>query len=285
MTHQNPSRGNSFFLVCLLVLYLLIMSGSVQGRDGVSRLQAMVTVVSSPVVHLAAWTGSGIRGMFLGIRGTLIARDENVIFREQLEELTRENAVLREYGEQNAGLRALLSMQDGFALESVGASVVASTENDEARMIVINQGSKAGIKVDQAVLAWGGAVGRVVAVAPGYSKVLGLTDPNSGVAAIVQHNRVDGMVLGLGKSRLRMDYVSRFADVAIGDIIVSSGLDGIFPRGFQIGTVTYVGPGNEASQVIYLKPAVAMDEMEDVLVLTGPVGKGLLTSRELEIEP
>ena len=126
MTRQNPARGNSLFLVCLLILYLLIMSGSVRGRDGVSRLQAVVTVVSSPVVHFASWTGAGIRGIFLGIRGTLIARDENVLFRTELEELTRENSRLREYGEQNTELRALLSMRDGFDLESVGAPVVAS---------------------------------------------------------------------------------------------------------------------------------------------------------------
>lgn len=282
MTSQNPARGNSIFLVILLVLHLLVMSGSAKGRNGVSKLESVGIQVTAPVVHGAAWVGDWIRSLFLGIRGTWIARSENVRFREEIADLLRENSALKEYGEQNKNLRALLTMRDGFALESVGASVVAADLTNESRLVVINRGSRVGIRNGQGVLAWGGAVGRVVAVSPGYAKVRLLTDPNSGAAAIIQHNRVDGMVLGEGRKVLTMAYVSRFADVALGDMVVTSGLDGIFPRGIPIGTITYVGTGTDVSRKIHVTPTVEADDLEDVLVLTGPIAGGLLPSSTWE---
>ncbi len=278
MTSRTPARGNSVFLLILLVLHLLVMSGSARGRDGVSRLESVGIQVTSPVVHGASWVGSRIRDFFLEIRGTWIARRENARLREDVAELLEDNSRLREYGEQNKRLRALLTMRDGFDLASVGASVVAAELTLESRLVVINRGSRAGVRNGQGILAWGGAVGRVVAVSPGYAKVRLLTDPNSGVAAIIQHNRVDGIVLGKGRENLTLAYVSRFANVALGDEVVTSGLDGIFPRGVPIGTITFVGTGNEVSRKIHVTPAVRAESLEDVLVLTDPAAGGLLPS-------
>jgi rod shape-determining protein MreC len=124
----------------------------------------------------------------------------------------------------------------------------------------------------------------VVSVSPGFSKVRLLSDPNSGVAAVIRHNRVDGIVLGEGGDTLTMRYVSGFADVALGDVVVTSGLDGIFPRGIRIGTVSYVGAGREVSRVIHVSPACRIEELEDLLVLTGRAPDGVLPDRSLEAD-
>jgi len=287
MSSPNPVRGNSVFLVLLLFVQLLLMSGSVKGRDGVSRLEAAAVVLTSPVTTVASWTGSGVRSLFLGIRSTLVARRENLRFRQTLEDLNAELDRLREIEPENQRLRALLSMREGMAPESIGASVVAASLSRESRLIIIDRGSGSGVRENQAVVAWGGAVGRVVSVAPGFAKVRLLSDPNSGVAAVIRHNRVDGMVLGGegGDSlNLAMKYVSGFADVSLGDVVVTSGLDGIFPRGYRIGKVTYVGTGVEVSRDIHVSPACRIEDLEDVLVLTGRAVGGLLPHRDLETD-
>jgi rod shape-determining protein MreC len=286
MSSPNPVRGNSVFLVLLLFFQLLLMSGSVKGRDGVSRLEAAVVVLTSPVTTVAAWTGSGVRSLFLGIRGTLVARRENLRFRQTLEDMTAELDRLKELEPENARLRALLSMREGMAPESIGASIIGASLSTEARLIIIDRGSGSGVRENQAVVAWGGAVGRVVSVAPGFAKVRLLSDPNSGVAAVIRHNRVDGMVLGEGGDSLSltMKYVSGFADVSLGDVVVTSGLDGIFPRGFRIGEVTFVGTGGEVSREIHVSPSCRIEDLEDVLVLTGRTAGGLLPALDPEAD-
>lgn len=286
MTSPSPVRGNSVFLVLLLFIQLLLMSGSVKGRDGVSRLEAAMLVLTSPVTTVAAWTGSGVRSLFLGIRGTLVARQENLRFRATVEDLAAEVDRLREIEPENRRLRALLSMREGMAPDSIGASVVAAALTRESRLIVIDRGSGDGVRENQAVVAWGGAVGRVVSVAPGFAKVRLLSDPNSGVAAVIRDTRVDGIVLGEGGDGLvlTMHYVSGFADVSLGNVVVTSGLDGIFPRGYRIGEVTFVGAGEEVSRDIHVSPALRVEDLEDVLVLTGRTVGGLLPDRTPETD-
>ncbi len=286
MSSPSPVRGNSVFLVLLLFIQLLLMSGSVKGGDGVSRLEAAVVILTSPVATVASWAGSGVRSMFLGVRGTLVARRENLRFRATVEDLAAELDRLKEIEPENRRLRELLSMREWMAPESIGASVVSASLSRESRLIIIDRGSGSGVRENQAVVAWGGAVGRVVSVSPGFAKVRLLSDPNSGVAAVIRHNRVDGMVLGEGGDSLvlTMKYVSGFADVSMGDVVVTSGLDGIFPRGYRIGTVTYVGAGGTVSRDIHVSPACRIDELEDVLVLTGRTAGGLLRGPELEAD-
>ena len=286
MSSQNPVRGNSVFLVLLLFIQLLLMSGSVKGRDGVSRLEAAVVVLTSPVTSVAAWGGSSVRSLFLGVRATLVARRENLRFRQTLEDLTAELDRLREIEPENRRLRDLLSMRTSMAPESIGASVIGASLSRESRLIIIDRGSGSGVRENQAVVAWGGAVGRVISVAPGFAKVRLLSDPNSGVAAVIRENRVDGIVLGEGGDSLNltMKYVSGFADVSLGDVVVTSGLDGIFPRGFRIGKVTYVGTGGEVSRKIHVHPACRVEDLEDVLVLTGRTAGALLKEQYPEKE-
>ena len=131
----------------------------------------------------------------------------------------------------------------------------------------------------------GGAVGRVVGVETGYARVRLLSDPNSGAAGVIVRSRTEGMVVGRGGDPMEMVYVPKYADVVVGDRVVTSGLDGVFPRGFGLGRVTVVGEPVGASKSIRLEPEVDDHSLEDVLILLEPSGTRLLTPEEPEATP
>ena len=118
-------------------------------------------------------------------------------------------------------------------------------------------------------------MGRVVAASSGYAKVRLLTDPNSGVAAVVQRSRDQGVVFGKGGRRMDLVYAPRFHEVAHGDRVVTSGLDGIFPLGFGIGTVTGFTSEPDGDWVIHLVSVLDFGELEDVVILPPPVDPAL----------
>jgi rod shape-determining protein MreC len=150
-------------------------------------------------------------------------------------------------------------------------------------MIVVDRGSASGVSVDAPVVAWGGAVGRVVATSAGYAKVQLVTDPNSGVGAVVQRSRVQGIVVGRGSGRLEMRYGPRFADVLPGDRVVTSGKDGIFPRGFGVGMISRIEEDPDGSQVFEMIAELQYDALEEVLILPGPTDDGPVVD-ELDAE-
>jgi len=115
-----------------------------------------------------------------------------------------------------------------------------------------------------------GVVGRIVTLAGRASKVQLLVDRNAGAGALVERSRAQGVILGAGQDLLRMEYVSGIADVKAGDTIVTSGIDGIYPKGFVIGKVEGVDRGNGIYKVIRVRPAVDFNRLEEVLVVTTP---------------
>jgi rod shape-determining protein MreC len=136
-----------------------------------------------------------------------------------------------------------------------------------------------------AVVAWGGAIGRVVSVEKEFARVRLVSDPNSGASGVIARSRAEGMVVGRGGDPMEMIYVPKYADVVVGDRVVTSGLDGVFPRGFGLGRVTMVGEPVGASKSIRLEPLVDERSVEDVLILLEPSGTKLLTPEEPEPRP
>ena len=150
---------------------------------------------------------------------------------------------------------------------SIVASVVISSTRGPSRMIVVDRGTRAGVRKDQPVVAWGGAVGRVVTADVAYSKVLLLTDPSSGVAGVLQHSRAQGIIFGTDGLGLEMRFVPRFSDVSHGDRVVTSGLAGIFPRGIGVGRVTSIRQAADGTQTIELAPELDYGSVEEVLIV------------------
>ena len=134
-------------------------------------------------------------------------------------------------------------------------------------MLIIDRGSADGVRPEQPVVAWGGAVGRVVMADRGRAKVWLLTDRNLGFGGVVQRSRVRGLVYGTGEDRLEMRFVPKFSDVLHGDRVVTSGIDGVFPRGFGVGRVSAITEAPDGTQTIHLEPELDFRSLEEVLVV------------------
>ncbi len=277
MADEYPGRVNLFLLVALLLGQLLLMAGSVRRDPGAILLQTGVARAGQPVVAATRGVGQGVGGFLGSFRNLRGARDENALLRIEVERLRSEVNRYREQAAENERLRRLLGMRETLAPRSVGASIIARTLTGSTHMIVVDRGTRAGVKDDLPVVAWGGAVGRVVFAGPDHAKVRLLTDPNSGVSGLVQRSRAEGNVFGRGDAPLEMTYVPKYADVLVGDRVVTSGLEGVFPKGFGIGKVIQVEePTGSTAKKILIEPEVPFTALEEVLMLTDPTGSSLL---------
>lgn len=252
------------------------MTGSVKNSEGVSVLETRMMRISSPVVGVAHWISGGLRGSWDGVRNLFTTQANNAALQREVEALRADLALYREAALENARLRRMLGMREDLAPRSIGATVVTSTQSGHTKMIVVDRGTDDGVALDLPVVAWGGAVGRVVAVEAHKSKIQLLSDPNSGAGGIVQRSRAQGTVIGNGDRRLDLLYVPSFADVAIGDRVVTSGLDGIFPRGFGLGQVVARHDSPDGTRVVQLEPEIDYRSLEEVLILLEPIGGDLL---------
>jgi rod shape-determining protein MreC len=282
MPALNLTRQNVLLLVVLLFAQLLLMAGSTRGERGSTLLESGVLRVTRPVTGAAGAAAGAVRNSWTGLGEMFQARRDNKRLRQENNRLRAEVRQLEETALENRRLRRLLGMRDSLAPSGIAARVISATVTEQEKLIVIDRGTEQGVHVDLPVAAWGGAVGRVVAAAPKVAQVRLLSDPNSGVAGIIQRTRVEGEVLGRSERRMDMLYVPRYADVMIGDRVVTSGLDGVFPRGLGIGTVVFVGTDSGISKVIRLQPEVELARLEEVLVLLEPVGAALLEESSVE---
>jgi rod shape-determining protein MreC len=281
---RGPARTRTNLLLLSVLLFgqLLLMSGSARDDAGASMLENGLARVSRPVAGATRAVSGGLAGFFAFWSDLRTARDENVRLKAQLGRVRGELDRFREQSLENQRLRRLLGMREDLAPRSIAASVVTTQLTAQTRMAVLDRGTEAGVASDQAVVAWGGAVGRVVLADKRFAKVRLLTDPNSGVAGLIQRSRAEGMVLGRGDGSLEMLYVPKYADVVVGDRVVTSGLDGVFPRGFGVGRVTLVADVAGATKAIRVEPEVDFRSLEEVLVLLQPAAGAVLSPPEGE---
>jgi rod shape-determining protein MreC len=282
MSVMSATRTNAILLAVLLFGQLMLMSGSVQGAEGSTLLRNWLSRLTEPVVSAAGAVGGGIAGLVEGTDDLLAANSRNRRLEAEIERLSAELRITRGAATENARLRQLLTMRDNLVPLSIGASVVTSNLSGQTKMIVVDRGRSDGVRVDLPVVAWGGAVGRVVEAGDGHALVRLLTDHKNAVAGIVQGSDAKGMVVGQGTGVLKMLYVPRFSDVLHGDRIVTSGLEGVFPRGFGIGRVTEIHEEPDGSQTIQVIPELAYRTLDEVLILIEPVGGELLAPSGVE---
>ncbi len=272
MASLNPARQNAILLAVLLLAQLVMMYSNANRPDGTTALENVVVTVTWPIVAMSSAIGGGFSNLVDGIRELRDAKIENERLRTELGHV---RSLLDRYEEQalqNERLRELLEMKQHLVPETVGAHVLMATLSNQEHVLVIDRGSSSGVRSDHAVVTWGGAVGRVVSVSFNTARVRLLSDPNSGVAGVVQRSRQGGMLLGRGDPfLLEMAYVPSYADTRLNDRIVTSGLDGIFPPGIGIGRVTYLDDSSGITKTIRVEPEVDFAMLEEVLVIV-PAG-------------
>jgi rod shape-determining protein MreC len=285
MAAVSPARANALLLGVMIFAQLLLMAAGVRGGMVVPAAAGAVGVASGPAVSMERSVSGIILDVAHFFRDIHADGVQSVLLRREVTRLSGELARTTELTQENVRLRQLLSMHEELAPKSIGASVVTARLGGQSRVILVDRGSADGVRPDMAVVAWGGAIGRVVSVEKEFARVRLVSDPNSGASGVIARSRAEGMVVGRGGDPMEMIYVPKYADVVVGDRVVTSGLDGVFPRGFGLGRVTMVGEPVGASKSIRLEPLVDERSVEDVLILLEPSGTKLLTPEEPEPRP
>lgn len=255
----------AFFILFLFVLLFWLVT--VQVKNG------RFSFMEKPVLAVAGFferivTGTVNTVSSIGNRYVFLMRTsrENERLKEEVDRLRLENAGMNELLTENERLRDALNFRRLNPLSSVMAQVIGKEMSPTSSTITISKGSDNGIEKDMAVITPTGVVGRVQAVLPALSKVLLLTDPGSTLAVRVQRNREEGLLEGK-LVNCALKYVSYYADIQKGDLLVTSGLDGIYPKGLPVATVVRVIKREASSfQTVVAEPIVRFSRLEEVLV-------------------
>jgi rod shape-determining protein MreC len=254
--------------ILLLISAHFLWSG-VRPDQRAAKPRGLVMEGLAPVQIAAARLTDGGAGIIHDYFDLVGVQRENTRLRADLAREQTQRARLAELEVENLHLSDLLELKQALALKSAAANVIGADASGLARTVVVEGGADQGFAAGMAVLSTEGVVGKLIAVGPTSSRVLLINDHNSALDAFDQRSRVRGIVAGVVDDGLTMKYVDRSEDVKNGDTIVTSGLDGIFPRGLLVGEVTAVlreGPG--LFLTVNVAPAADFRRLEQVLVVT-----------------
>ena len=265
--HRNQVPLSSFF--CLfLSLYILVAAARGQIKN--EPLSAFLMLIMRPLQVASQETANWLKGFRENYDTLAGFRSENERLRKRVQSLEEERQKLLEAQATNARLKQLLDFRSQLSGTPVLATIIANSANSWFQSCVLNKGSADGIRKGMAVVTPLGVVGQVVSVTSRTAKVLLLTDPNSGIDVLVQRTRSRGIVSGSPENGIVLKYVKRSEDIQEGDRLITSGLDGIFPKGMMVGTVIKVRKQHLGLfQFIEVLPAVQSARVEEVLVVAG----------------
>jgi rod shape-determining protein MreC len=264
-------RAGHLFLAVVLG-HVILISAQVQSKSGVPVLGAAAFGLFAEVQRGASTGVSFFRNGWNGYVGLRRVHGENTALKEQVAALEIEVQEQRALADRSRGFEQLLELRDRSNLKTRAAEIIAAGATPEFRTVTIDKGTLDGVEADMAVIAPGGVVGRVVASTPRAAKVQLLIDRNAAAGVIVERSRAQGAAVGNGDGRLRMDFVPETSDVTAGDVVVTSGIDGIYPKGFPVGQVVSVEKAGTLYKEggIVIRPSVNFDSLEQVLVVLTP---------------
>lgn len=257
-------------LLVLLILALPLISLNLEHRDADS-----IHWYDLPLLYVINPTQEFFTHFALGISDTtsqyvnLIGiKKDNRVLRDQVAQLKQELKLKEEVVAENDRLKQLLDFKKESSDRLIPAQVTGSGLWSDYSSVTINKGSNSGVRKKMGVIDRQGVVGYVINVMPDYSNVIILTDKNSVIDSVVQKNRARGIIEGRGRDLCQMKYLLRTDDVGPGDVVVTSGMDDIFPRGFPVGTVTRVAKKLfGVTQYVEVRPVVDVTRIEEVLVV------------------
>ncbi len=262
-------RRYGILLAVLLVSFLLL---TVQTRGGgTGRAGELVAIVLTPVQSLLVRVHRGALGFWANYLDWKSVRRENVVLRGENEQLRVQTLQAGETREENTRLRRLLVLRDRLPLATVAGEVIGREAGGWVRSLTVNRGRGDGIAQQTPVIMPEGLVGRVVQVHRTAAVIQLLNDPASTVGAVVQRTRTAGLVEGDAGGAVRFKFMARDgASVAPGDLVVTSGLGTLFPKGLPVGRVVKIeDKGSALFHFAVLAPAVDFSRVEEVLLVTG----------------
>jgi len=259
--------------ILVAVLFAQVIGLAVQVRrspDGEStrliRIWAVsaVTPLEKAIVSLQNGVGS-LWHNYIYLRGV---RQENRELKEEIQSLRLQQVRLIDDAEQARRLQLLLGFKEQFISRTVAAQVIGASGSPQSRAVYIDKGSRDGIAPDMAVVTADGIVGKVLRVFNSTSQVLLIDDQSSGVGAILEKSRLQGILRGTPSGEVVLEKIMADEDVQPGEAVLSSGGDEIFTKGLPVGVVTKVSRGKDGFLRIRVRPAVDLSKLEEVLVIT-----------------
>ena len=260
-------RRTGYFFLAVVVGHVILISTQVTTKRGVPLLQQAVFGVFSEVQRVANAVTTGVRTSWQNYFALQQVQEENERLKQQISALQIRLQQERSLAQQSQSLQKLLELKTATELSTTAANVIAGGASPEFRTITIDKGTGEGVRADMAVISPAGIVGRVIQPSPRAAKVQLLIDRNAAAGALVERTRAQGVVTGTGGDELRMDYVSGSSEVKAGDVVVTSGIDGIYPKGFVIGQIQSVKRGAGEYSSIVIRPAVDFSTLEAVLIV------------------
>lgn len=278
---EGETGRTAWLLIFITVSVFCIVFFAARGRFVTPFSSPAVITLLAPFQRAAAWAGAQVQGVVANVQDILTVHQQNQLLRSEVEQLRVQNVQANEYAAENIRLRELLGYtQSARQFDLVMARVIGREPTTWTRMIVIDRGTQHGVQKNMAVITARGLVGTVTDAGPISSKVQLILDPRSAAGALVQRSRVAGVVKGTPDDAMhpRMVNVPKSQDMAVGDIIVTSGFGGIYPKGIMVGTVSAVK--NDSGGLLHyavIEPATDFQRLEDVAVI--------VASREAPPEP
>jgi rod shape-determining protein MreC len=273
VTTAVDSRRNRILLIVLVFAHFAVISHQVDGGGGVSLLQRGLFTLLSPFQRGMGATIRVVREIWDGYGFHRETYRENRRLEERvryLETLLQERSHMARETER---LRDILGLREILPLRTQVATVISRDGVPWFRSLTIDRGTGSGVRLNAPVMSTTGVVGRVIAVGPQAARVQVLLDRDSGAGVFIERTRVSGVVSGqvlqpeAGTEELVLKYVPERAEVVAGDVVVTSGTDGIYPKGLVVGRVSYVGQGSALFQEIRVQPSARFDRLEEVLVV------------------
>ncbi len=270
MANADIKQRPGVILSAALLLHVVLISAQVNTASGLPVLQVVTFGAFSEVQRATMSLIDGVSGLWSGYVALQQVEEENLALKQELQTLQIRLQQERAEAQRTDNLRQLLELRERAQLDTTAAEVIAGPASPEFQTVTIDKGSSDGLATDMAVISPAGVVGRVILPSRRASKVQLLIDLNAAAGALIERTRVQGVVVGAGSGMLRLRYVPGTADVKTGDLVVTSGIDGIYPKGFVIGTIDHVAGGVGEYHDISVRPAVDFARLEEVLIVRTP---------------
>jgi rod shape-determining protein MreC len=274
-----PSSHRSLTLLAgVIIAQLLLLAVQIKRERQVRLIRVWAVETMSPLQRVASWITYGVESGWGGYIGLRRAQRDNDALHAEMDRLKVRNAELEGRALEADRLAALLSFRDAHSeVPMLAGQVIGGSPDSNSLLLYVNRGSRDGVRRDMGVITPDGVVGKILAVYPDASQVLLLGDKESGVGSLLADTRTQGPVRGIGEPLLSLDYISNDEKVSVGEAVLTSGQDRIFPKDLPVGTVVEVTPDRKSPFMrIRVKPAAHLDRLEEVMIL--------LTRQDLELK-
>jgi rod shape-determining protein MreC len=261
------SIRDAILIIVLIGAGAIILFGSHHNQEG-GYIGKLVLTAFRPIYSVISSIHTRISGSFDDYANLFSAQSENARLKDELKSLRSQNSLLQTRQTENERLRKILELRTRFELPTIAAQVIGHDAAGWYKTLLINKGSDDGVAFDMPVIVTEGILGKVTRTGPEIAKVLMITDPSLVVDARVARTRERGLVNGSLDGTCILKYINPKSTIVVGDLVVSSGLDGIFPKNVNIGKVSKIYTSSEGMFLEALViPEIASANLEEVLVV------------------